>query len=159
MPDKEWPRLSETLTGLRSPDHCQCCGADAGLMHLSRWQEHDQADQREPIVVVLCRPCVDLLIEAHPRLYRQLDPNEPFPGAMPVCLDCMRREGVTCTSPMLLRNGGPGLPLPAPDTVCFIDGVRNGRRFGERRQAWSKPTEECVGRTVAAASDAGGQPS
>lgn len=158
MPDKEWPRLSETLTGPRSPIQCQGCGATS-TRKLARWQEHDQADQREPIIVVLCEPCSSKLIEPHPRLYRHLDWNEPFPGAMLICWDCTQREGVTCTSPLLLRNGGPGLPLPAPDTVCFIDGVRNGRRFGERRQAWSKPTEECVGRTVAAASDAGGQPS
>lgn len=139
----EWPRLSETLTGPKSPIHCQSCGL-VSTRDLSRWQEHDQADQREPIVVVLCERCSTKLIEPHQRLYRRLPRNEPFPGSMRLCIDCGRREGVTCMSDLLRRNGGPGLPMPAPDATAFVDGVRNGRRYGARTQVWSRETTQCI---------------
>jgi len=84
------------------------------------WQERDDADQPEPIAVLLCPPCSARLIEPHPRLYYGLPFNEPFAGTMGLCVPCRFRDGVRCTHPDLRANGGPGLiiqadtPIPAP---------------------------------------------
>jgi hypothetical protein len=142
---KEWPRLSESLTHERSPVVCQACGEVE--QPLAAWQEHDANDKPEPIAVVLCAACSGKLIEPHPRLYRRLERNEPFPGTMTICLDCPARDGVRCKSPLSLANGGPGLPFPMPDSTAFVDGVRGGRRFGRVMRMWSKEVATCKGKT------------
>jgi hypothetical protein len=57
--------------------HCASCRETT---RLSRWMEHDFRDQPEPRCVVLCWLCSNKLIEPHPRLYKKLADNEPFPG-------------------------------------------------------------------------------
>lgn len=143
---KPWPRLSADLTHERSPIVCQACGEVRRPDRLQRWQEHDEADKPEAIIVVLCSGCAGRLIDPHPRLYRQLERNEPFPGAMKICLDCKLRDGTRCTSPRTLANGGPGLPFPGPDGHAFVDGVRGGRRTGWTVRIWSKETATCKGK-------------
>lgn len=142
----EWPKLSRDLTGPRSPAQCQACGATEKL---GRWQEHNDIDKPLPVVVVLCGPCADRLIEPHPRLYRRLARNEPFPGTMRVCLDCTERDGVNCKSPMRLSNGGEGLPFPAADSTAHFDGTRGGKRCGWTVRTWSAEPTGCKGKIVA----------
>ena len=142
-----WPKLSETLAERRHPDLCQRCGRDHDV---SPWQEHDDHDGPTPVVVVLCLWCSEAVIEKHPRLYRELERNEPFPGVMPLCVDCEQREGVRCMSPALKANGGDGLETigPRPVTVHF-DGTKGGRRWGCTVRTWPGRVQECAGRSVA----------
>lgn len=140
-----WPRLSETLTSPRALDVCQSCGRRGG--HVQRWEEHDANDQPEAIVVVLCEPCGERLIEKHPRLYRGLHVNEPMPGSMALCAGCTHQRALACDHPDLRKNGGPGLALElTPPSVAFVDGIKNGRRTGWREKWWPAPAHSCVGR-------------
>lgn len=141
----QWPKLSEDLKRDRSPIHCQACGVVASHS-LVRWQEHDGADEPSPVAVVLCESCSDRLIEAHPRLYRRLGRNEPFPGTMRICWECPHRDGVRCRSPLLRSNGGPGIRFPKADATIHVDGIRNGRRFGEWYKRWSAEPVHCEGK-------------
>lgn len=102
----EWPKLSEDLPS-KEPGECQRCRAT--VPPLTYWQECDENDVAERVFVVLCAPCAKQIIEPHPRLYRELSPNTPMPGAMPICRDCSRRNGMGCFSPLAKFNGGPGL--------------------------------------------------
>lgn len=140
---RDWPRLSEDLGGPRSPLHCQSCGSLQSSP--ARWQEHDQDDQPGPIAVVLCEECSDELIEEHPRLYRRLERCEPFPGTMPICIDCELRQGVRCTSPSLRSNGGPGLSFPPPELAAHVDTVEGGRRVGRWLKTWGDFPGGCEG--------------
>jgi hypothetical protein len=157
------PRLSRDL--FYPADVCQHCGngqlfndrsdtaffADASVGELARWQEHDELDQREPILIVLCERCADQLIEPHPRLYRRLRPNEPFPGAMPLCRDCVHRHEVRCEHPNAKANGGAGVELIFPKpTVAFIDGTRNGKKAGWREVWFPGPVQHCTARELPA---------
>lgn len=133
---KGWPRLT-MLLGPTHPHQCQRCGGEADL---SRWQEHDAVDQPEPRVVVLCLTCEEAVIEKHPRLYRRLEHYEPFPGSMHLCVDCEWREGVTCSHPDLMANGGPGLAVtPTSYGKMFLS---PGGAFED----WG-PTKHCAGRS------------
>ncbi len=154
------PRLSDTLNPLVFPRRCQNCGvlpftADDGrtgpfnlAAGLHIWQEHDDADQPELIFVVLCGMCSSRLIEAHARLYRRLSRNEPAPGTMTICEDCVHRVFASrCKSTLARANGGPGLHWPAPDMSAFIDyRDSRGRRQGKRVQEWNAEMTECEGR-------------
>lgn len=141
---ERWPRLSVTLPGPLAVDRCARCQADHDL---ARWQEHDDRDGRENIVIVLCETCSAAIIEKHPRLYRRLHAWEPFPGSMPPCVACTHRDGTRCTHPDLKANGGPGLVLTYPHPMhALVDGVRGGRRTGWRETIWRGPVETCVGR-------------
>ncbi len=147
---KPWPRLSEQLTGPRQPDHCQSCGAAAGP-NLARWIEHDDQDRPEPVVIVLCTPCSDKLVEAHARLYDRLDRNVPFPGCMSVCLDCRFRDHVRCTSTAAKINGGPGLDYefeggqkPSGAHVDYSD--KKGRRCGRWMTIFPARVSVCSGK-------------
>jgi hypothetical protein len=104
-----WPRLTDSLNGQKAPNLCQSCGCAVDPNVVGRWLECDELDRPEYKVVVLCKQCADRLIEPHPRLYRELLPTEPFPGAMAVCVGCAHRSGVSCTSSLAQINGGPGL--------------------------------------------------
>jgi hypothetical protein len=152
----KWPRLSEDLPGPKSPDRCQSCGVEGhqpwGTVTFENplwvWREHNDFDGPEPIVVVLCLACSDRLIEPHPRLYSRLSPHEPFPGVMPLCLDCTHRDGVRCTSPKAKLNGGEGIKLvyPEPSRVHFY------RRGKGVRSGWETiyvgPVQDCDGKEV-----------
>lgn len=144
MSTNEWPRLSETLTGPRLPDACQSCGLSDGVT-LSAWQEHDDEDRREMILVMLCRLCAKRLIDKHPRLYRQLEPNEPWPGAIPLCLDCRHRTDLRCGHPEARANGGPGIELRMPrPTITHVS--RSPRRLSGYVTIYPGPVRSCSGR-------------
>jgi hypothetical protein len=146
MPES-WPRLSETLPGAPSLDACMNCQRTWEECDLSRWQEHDDQDQPEPVIFVLCTPCSRAIIDPHPRLYRQLPRNEPMPGAMLLCEGCPHRDGLGCRHPDLKANGGPGLAIMAPrPTVAFVDGTRGGKRTGWKETWWPGPPTRCKGR-------------
>jgi len=102
------------------------------------WQECDDADQPEPIAVLLCPPCSARIIESHPRLYYGLPFNEPFAGTMGLCAPCRFRVGVRCTHPALKANGGPSLTIQA-DTPVPAPG---------RRRVYVRPATGCAGREV-----------
>lgn len=147
---KAWPRLSETLTGPHDLEHCWRCGSQQAL---TAWVEHDEQDRPEPLTIVLCDKCGDLVIEPHPRLYRPLSRHEPFPGAMPVCVGCVHQTtagvglfnqgGLRCIHPAMTGNGGEGLGLVYPEpSVGFIDYAgKGGRRCGHRITIWNGPVE------------------
>jgi hypothetical protein len=139
---ESWPKLSETLPGPVTPDRCQSCGAWGDT---DRWREHDEHDQPTPVVVVLCRPCSDKIIEPHPRLYARLQGNEPHAGAMPLCLDCQHRDGTRCAHPGARANGGPGIEIyikqPYRVHVC-----RSPRRLSGWETLWPAPAQGCSGK-------------
>ena len=111
---QKMPRLSTDLTGPRDLEHCQSCGRIRGEVVPAAWQEHDEDDRPEPIVVMLCKVCADRIIGPHPRLYRRLAEHEPFPGAMPCCIGCRHSVSTACLNPSQRRMGGPGLVLKFP---------------------------------------------
>lgn len=133
---KTWPRLSEVGT-FKHPRHCQSCGA---TYDREIWQECDDKDEPEQIFIILCDKCSEKIIGPHPRLYRMLHRNAPAPGAMLTCADCDLSVGVNCTSFLLKKNGGPGLPLRLGEkSTIHIDRVVNGRRVGEWHNFYSSP--------------------
>lgn len=138
----EWPRLSESLAGPRDPDRCQACGA--AWQDLGIWQEHDQADRPEPVFVVLCMPCSRRLIDPHPRLYAQLDPNAPAPGVMALCHDCRHRDGTRCACPLAAANGGPGIGIKAHGQRAHF--LCRPRRLSGNRTLWTRPPSACSGK-------------
>ena len=119
-----WPRLSDDLP-LNHPQECAQCGTGKDL-HV--WQEHDTADNPEPVFIVLCQRCSGAIIEPHSRLYRCLRPNEPAPGVMPLCLNCAHRAGSQCFHPQGRFRKGPGLKLeyPSPTTAHLYYGGSKG---------------------------------
>ena len=125
------PQLSEDLAGPRDPRLCQACGAAGDVR---AWQEHDARDRPAIRIVVLCRSCSKRLIGPHPRLYRPLGVNEPFPAAMGLCLDCRFRDGVNCTHWRNKATGGPGLypgiTIAAPHRAHVY--LRGGQGFWVR---------------------------
>ncbi len=147
------PRLSQDLPGPMHPERCQSCGIEGeeGLgsnpLSLTRWQECDDQDRRENIIVVLCRSCSDRLVEAHPRLYHALAENQPWPGCMAICAECRFREGPRCTHPDLKDNGGTGLRIVvSKPTVMFLDGTdKSGRRRGWTQIRYELPPRDCAG--------------
>lgn len=143
---KPWPKLSVDLPFPRTMHSCQACGAEQ--VALKRWLEHDDDDKPRAVVVVLCTPCSAQLIEPHPRLYRELTGNEPVPGVMGICADCIHRDGPSCTSPLAMFNGGaaPGLNIETPPP---IHGHFCGRRSGGWRTIWTGAPTACSGREVA----------
>jgi hypothetical protein len=123
---ERFPRLSET-----NPKHpliCQECKQQSlpgETTELIIWQECDDRDKPEQIYIVLCVRCSNRIIKPHPRLYRQTDKWGPVPGAMACCASCRLRAGGTliCSSKLLKRFGGPGLPIRVtPGVRGFIDG-------------------------------------
>jgi hypothetical protein len=141
------PRLTE-LPGERHPLVCQACGGSSfpghgnGLLRasLDRWQEHDHQDKPEERLLVLCNHCSKLLIKPHPRLYSRLHPNQPWPGCMAICVDCMQRDGVRCTDPRAKANGGQGVALVIRKPITgMVDGVG----YRGPVQIWPAPAEQC----------------
>lgn len=86
MSKKPMRRLSYDLTCEKHPFICQACGVEkvepwppcslnAPADSLVRWQEHDEDDVPEMIIVVLCHECSAILIEKHLRLYADVAPH------------------------------------------------------------------------------------
>lgn len=160
MSKKPMRRLSQDLTCEKHPFICQACGVEKREVWpprtldisdtLVRWQEHDENDMREPIIVVLCHKCSETLIEKHPRLYADLSPHQPYLGCMPLCVDCVHRDGTRCTNSQAQQNGGEGLRLEYPvPGVVFFDGRRGpkgGKRCGWSERIFSSPVTACSGK-------------
>jgi hypothetical protein len=153
---KPWPRLSETLPGPKAPDRCRSCGSCGDL---ATWQEHDDADRPEGVYLVLCTPCSDRIIEPHPRLYAQVDPNRPLPGVMALCIDCRHRDGIRCGHPGSLANGGPGIAItvPRPFTAHICARGRGSKGLSGWRTSYPGPPRSCSGHEAAAAAAAGSE--
>lgn len=156
MTRQPMPRLSKTLTGPRDPEHCQSCSQEVG--DLTFWvecDEHDQPDQPRAVIVALCTPCGERLIEPHPRLYHPLERWRPWPGIMNLCIDCRHRRGLSCMHPSARANGGPGMKLTHPTpTVGWVDGRgKGGRRQGWRLLIFHGPVTACEGREEVAHAD------
>jgi hypothetical protein len=115
-----------------------------------RWLEYDEWDRlpTKPAIVVLCGRCSSLLIDSHPRLYHELEPHAPFPGAMAICVGCGQRSGVSCMSPLAKVNGGPGVEIKyalAPTHAHVCGSRRGGGRFSEWRSVYYGPPTSCSG--------------
>lgn len=143
-PARPMPRLSEQLGGPARPDACQGCGSPCDL---ALWQEHDDADRPERIVVLLCQACSKRVIDRHPRLYAELVRNQPWPGAMGVCARCRFRERLRCTHPDAKANGGTGvkLTLARPVTAHLS---RSPRRLSGSVTWWPSPATDCEQREI-----------
>lgn len=130
----KWPKLSEALTGPRSPDQCQACGAR--WVELIRWFECDDDDKPTRVVVVTCKPCERTVITPHDRLYVQLQEHEQHPGSMELCQLCRRRDGLDC--PEAAFNGGPGVRIESASFRLFVRASR--RSLSGPRTVWRPPT-------------------
>lgn len=139
-------RLTD-LPGEKHPQKCQLCGEfDAlevikvGQGILNRWREHDHHDRPEHRVIVLCKSCSDRVIKPHPRLYEALQPSEPFPGCMAICLECKHRSGVSCTHPDAKANGGNGVMITIEKPImAMVD----GRKYRGPLAMWKSPASAC----------------
>jgi len=145
--EKRMPKLSEDLPHPVAPTVCQACGTDDPPGWLAYWRECDEDDKPTPVFVTLCDVCSKKLIEPHPRLYDRLEPNQPYPGLMPLCHDCQLRDRNYCLSKLLVANGGPGLKIVFPQPhMVHLDGYRNGRRTGWNQTIYPGPAVSCEGR-------------
>jgi hypothetical protein len=139
-------RLTD-LPGEKHPQKCQICGQfdplegiKIGRGILNRWQEHDHNDRKEHRVIVLCGTCSKRVIKPHPRLYEALQPAQPFPGCMALCLDCKFRYGVSCTHPEAKANGGNGVILTVEKPImAMVD----GRNYSGPLALWKSPATAC----------------
>lgn len=149
------PRLNEqtyrlsTLPGPKHPRRCQKCGAEwqplrRPAVRLVRWQECDHNDQAEPIALVLCEPCSELVIEQAPRLYLRIPEKGPWPGCMTICLDCKHRDGITCGSPLPRV-----LEQPEPLNAHFSGQDRKGKRVGWFGKVYIEPVKSCSQKEIA----------
>lgn len=143
------PGLSVTLPYAPNPTRCQSCGEHAAG-DLVRWIEGDPWDQPTDVIVVLCRPCGDRLIEPHWRLYRKLERNEPRTGCMGICVRCTWRRGTRCSHPDAKPNGGPGLEIgiARPTRMHVYCSGRGGARRSGWVTDWPEPARSCAGRRV-----------
>lgn len=141
------PRLTD-LPGTKHPFICQNCdgsaqpGFGSGILRLTvnRWQEHDHQDKPENKIIVLCEVCEKRLIKPHPRLYEKLQPNQPWPGSMAICLDCKFREGIACTHPHAKANGGAGVMITiAKPYHAMVD----GRNYSGPLTMWPSAASAC----------------
>lgn len=140
-----WPRLSETLPGPRQPDRCQACGNC--YTQLQWWQEHDEQDRPEPVLVILCGECAKKLIEPHPRLYANISRHTPWPGAMDLCVQCAFRHELGCAHRDLKANGGPGLKVDFPEpSQAMVCGRGKGGGGCRQTTTYSGPPSSCAGR-------------
>lgn len=138
------PRLSQTLKPFTSRKQCQQCSTT--VRPVTGWIEHDHEDKPEPIYIFVCDRCEGLLIESHPRLYRQFQKYEPLPGVQDFCVDCKWRQGCRCTCPKAKINGGPGIKMDQPEPAsAFVDGPK----FRGRMLIWHSPARDCTGRETA----------
>lgn len=137
---KLWPKLSEDLPH-KEPDGCGRCRLSVGLIY---WQECDEDDTPTRVFVILCRACSDAIIEPHPRLYREMHAFTPMPGAMGVCLDCRRRNGLACHSPQAQFNGGSGLAYKPEGQMVHL--CRSPRNKSGWQYMAPGPVTECSGK-------------
>lgn len=140
------PPLSVTLEGEIHPLHCRSCsGTHTKGNPLARWMEHDELDRvyDRPVVITLCKRCSDRLIEPHPRLYRALDTGESMPGSMSICVDCVQRQGMRCTSSKSQINGGEGLRFTWDSPPIHAHVCRSPRRLSGFMTIYSSPVRTC----------------
>lgn len=143
LPPLPWPKLSEQAAHEKRPDACQCCGQ---AWDVTRYIECDEADRETSVAITVCDDCARIHIEPHPRFYRELEHNRPFPGAMDCCIDCQHRDGMACQHPLLTANGGPGLAIrAAKPTPCFFCGSKSITGV-VMDYGWQKPF--CTGRPI-----------
>ena len=143
-----WPKLSDRQL---ESGACCICGARAALgVELHAWEEHDEADRPTDIAVEVCEACVARkLIDKHPRLYRKLDPMEPFPGCMRICEGCRFKEGPSCTHPAAKRNGGDGVTITVAHAIQAIAcGSDRGGRWSRRFNIWADHPKACAERVA-----------
>ena len=146
LAERQRPGLSETLAFERHPLVCQACGADLDPEDVlsrffpQRWIECDAWDQKTATVVVLSRPCEGREIERNHRLYHEIEPRAPYPGASPLCADCPNRDGLRCA--LARAFGGPGvwMQFPKPSAMHIYCGGRGGRRSGWIREYSAHPS-------------------
>jgi hypothetical protein len=136
---KDTPRLTVTLTGPRDPHSCASCGE---LHPEEVWQECDHFDKPEPLFLLLCAKCSKRLIKPHERLYIDHQRNEPLPGTMDLCDNCIHRTGYACSQTK--AHGGPGILIrvAAPYTVHLNMGSKGGRWM----KLYSTGPTNCTGR-------------
>jgi hypothetical protein len=147
LAEREKPPLSVTLTGRIHPHVCQSCGkGHLQVETLTRWKEADEWDRtsaKSPIVV-LCEKCSKKLIDPHPRLYVALWPQEPWPGAIDICIACKHRDGTRCANPNAKINGGSGIAMKGGrHSYCHLN---FGGGKGWSGQMWTSQPTECTGR-------------
>ena len=152
------PRLTEDLPH-REPGVCSRCGERAMVLRdrdretalptHAIWREHGDADEPEPGYIELCTACSDAVIGPHPRLYSRMPVNAPAIGAMPLCLDCVRRSGLRCTHPDAKANGGPGLAIDIdPPGTMHVNRGGGGRNYWTK--VYTRPARSCAGHEPAA---------
>jgi hypothetical protein len=115
--------------GEQHPLKCRMCGRTKEECPIDRgperWQECDHNDRPENCLIILCRVCSDKVIKPHPRLYINRANNDPWPGAMAICVDCKLRQGTACTAPEAKANGGPGVMLTVATPIhAMVDGTK-----------------------------------
>jgi hypothetical protein len=149
-------RLSCTLQGRRHRDYCQSCDRHRGELEseLVMWQEHDDHDNPESTFLMLCEQCnapsgrrtKSTMIEAHPRLYADVQEHRIYPGIMWLCVDCEFRHEFTCTHPDQKSLGGEGLAITGPEsfTAHILASNRSRRRSGFT--TFWYPATACAGR-------------
>jgi len=140
------PALSKDLPNLRQPNQCQRCKTDVDLDYWQEFDEHDQP-QTPPVFVCLCLTCSNDLISLHPRLYDRVVRNAPIPGIMRLCWSCKHSADLSCTCPLLLRLGGPGMLITySKPTTSFLDGRdAKGKRWGRVVTTYAAPPSSCAG--------------
>lgn len=155
LSERQKPGLSVTLSAHpRRPDTCQGCGVTADPtdgIALRVYLECDEWDRptAPAVLVVLCPECDARHIDAHPRLYKRLDPSAPNLGVMGLCMACDHRDGVRCTNSLSKGNGGPGMEVryirePVIAFVRCSPPSQSGRRV-----LFPGPPVSCAGRTIA----------
>ena len=152
MSTAESTRLIDECQGPQSPRQCGRCGATKSTRELDRFRYLDNDDLAErPRVLNLCESCAVELADHDERYRTQLQPladNEPWPGALEVCLGCRYRDGLECRSPLAKFNGGPGIHFPGVTLTSAVIEAFNpavGRVTRQTIMTYSK-ARECGGR-------------
>lgn len=152
----ETTRLTDLKPENRHPWRCQFCFKEGryksfvlakrdghvrlSFPNLRRWRECDHNDKPEHRLLVLCGDCEKRTIKDAPRLYIALDDNDPWPGCMAICVDCRWRQGVSCSHPSAIANGGAGVLITLPKALHgFID----GQNYRGRITVYSGPATGC----------------
>ena len=139
------------LPGPRHPLRCQRCAEVFDRAKLGLWQEADHNDAFEgDKFLLLCKPCSDAVIEQHPRLYRQVSGNVPFPGLMTICATCAFRSDIARKCIQAKLSGGPGVNIKVvPPLRGFVDGPK----YSGPMIHWPEPATDCDRREEAPSPD------
>lgn len=97
-------------------------------------------------MIRLCEECARRVIPKQKRRYVLMPVNEPFPGAMDLCADCLSRLGTTCAHPKARSNGGPGVQIVIENPIRYTeDGTATDR---SERVVWPAAATGCRQREV-----------